>query len=117
MREYEFTFIVQPEISDEGLQGVCEKFEGILEKQGATRLFYEDWGRRRLAYEIQKFQKGHYLVMHFLDDGKCVPELERAARLDDSTLLDGYHFAEEFLERNRERIEHARAVAPSRDSW
>lgn len=86
MREYEFTFIVQPEISDEGLEGVCQKFEGILEKQGATRLFYEDWGRRRLAYEIQKFQKGHYLVLHFLDDGKCVPELERAARLDDSTL-------------------------------
>ena len=86
MREYEFTFIVQPEISDEGLQGVCQKFEGILEKQGATRLFYEDWGRRRLAYEIQKFQKGHYLVLHFLDDGRCVPELERAARLDDSTL-------------------------------
>jgi small subunit ribosomal protein S6 len=86
VREYEFTFIVQPEISDEGLEGVCQKFEGILEKQGATRLFYEDWGRRRLAYEIQKFQKGHYLVLHFLDDGKCVPELERAARLDDSTL-------------------------------
>jgi small subunit ribosomal protein S6 len=86
VREYEFTFIVQPEISDEGLQGICQKFEGILEKQGATRLFYEDWGRRRLAYEIQKFQKGHYLVLHFLDDGKCVPELERAARLDDSTL-------------------------------
>ena len=86
MREYEFTFIVQPEISDEGLEGVCQKFEGILEKQGATRLFYEDWGRRRLAYEIQKFQKGHSLVLHFLDDGKCVPELERAARLDDSTL-------------------------------
>ena len=86
MREYEFTFIVQPEISDEGLEGVCQKFEGILEKQGAAKLFYEDWGRRRLAYEIQKFQKGHYLVLHYLDEGKCVPELERAARLDDSTL-------------------------------
>jgi len=86
VREYEFTFIVQPEISDEGLEGVCQKFEGILEKQGAAKLFYEDWGRRRLAYEIQKFQKGHYLVLHYLDEGKCVPELERAARLDDSTL-------------------------------
>lgn len=86
MREYEFTFVVQPEISEEGLEGLCEKLEGVLERAGGTRLFYEDWGRRRLAYEIQKFQKGHYLVLHYLDEGKAVPELERAARLEDSVL-------------------------------
>ncbi|MGH0031189.1 MAG: 30S ribosomal protein S6 [Myxococcota bacterium] len=86
MREYEFTFVVQPEITEEGLEGICGKLEGVLEREGATRLFYEDWGRRRLAYEIQKFQKGHYLVLHFLDEGKSVPELERAARLEDSVL-------------------------------
>ncbi len=86
MREYEFTFVVQPEITEEGLTGLCQKLEGALERGGATRLFYEDWGRRRLAYEIQKFQKGHYLVLHYLDEGKAVPELERAARLDESVL-------------------------------
>lgn len=86
MREYEFTFVVQPEISEEGLEGLCGKFEDALERAGGTRLFYEDWGRRRLAYEIQKFQKGHYLVMHFLDAGKAVPEVERVARLEDSIL-------------------------------
>jgi small subunit ribosomal protein S6 len=43
-------------------------------------------GRRRLAYEIRNFQKGHYLTLHFLSNGKVVPELERAARLDDSIL-------------------------------
>jgi small subunit ribosomal protein S6 len=58
----------------------------VLGRAGGTRLFYEDWGRRRLAYEIKKFQKGHYLVMHYLDGGKAVPELERAARLEDSVL-------------------------------
>jgi small subunit ribosomal protein S6 len=86
VREYEFTFVVQPEISDEGLEGICQKFEGVLERSGATRLFYEDWGRRRLAYEVQKFQKGHYLVLHFLDGGAAVPEMERLARLEDSVL-------------------------------
>ena len=86
MREYEFTFVVQPEITEEGLEALCLKLEGALERDGATRLFYEDWGRRRLAYEIQKFQKGHYLVLHFLDEGKAIPEIERAARLDDSVL-------------------------------
>ncbi len=86
MREYEFTFVVQPEISEEGLEGLCQKFESVLEKAGAKRLFYEDWGRRRLAYEIQKFQKGHYLVLHFLDGGSIIPEMERTARLEDSVL-------------------------------
>lgn len=86
MREYEFTFVVQPEITEEGLEGLCQKFEGALKKTGATRLFYEDWGRRRLAYEIQKFQKGHYMVLHYLDVGVAVPELERVARLEDSVL-------------------------------
>jgi small subunit ribosomal protein S6 len=86
LREYEFTIVVQPEISEEGLEGLCQKLEGVLERAGATRLFYEDWGRRRLAYEIQKFQKGHYLVMHFLDEGQAVPQIERAARLEDSVL-------------------------------
>ena len=86
MREYEFTFIVQPEITDEGLEAVCQRYEATLEKSGATKLFYEDWGRRRLAYEIQKFQKGHYMVLHFLDTGAAVPELERTSRQDDSIL-------------------------------
>jgi len=86
VREYEFTFIVQPEISEEGLRGICDRFERVLEKHGSTRLCYDDWGRRRLAYEIQKFQKGHYLVLYFLDDGKVVPEIERAAKIDDSIL-------------------------------
>lgn len=86
MREYEFTFVVQPEITDDGVQAISHRFEGILASHGAEKLFYEDWGRRRLAYEIRNFQKGHYQVLHFLSDGKVVPELERSARLDDSIL-------------------------------
>ena len=86
MREYEFTFIVQPEITEDGLQSVCDRFDGVLEKHGSVRLYYDDWGRRRLAYEIRKFQKGHYLILHFLDDGGVVPEIERVARIDDSIL-------------------------------
>lgn len=86
MREYEFTFVVQPEITEEGISTIQQRFEGILEKHGSEKLFYEDWGRRRLAYEIRKFQKGHYQVLHYLSDGKVVPDLERSARLDDSIL-------------------------------
>jgi small subunit ribosomal protein S6 len=86
VREYETTFIVQPEISEEGLQAICERLDGLLEKRSAVRLFYDDMGRRRLAYEIRNFQKGQYLTLFYLDDGKVVPEIERALRLDDAVL-------------------------------
>jgi small subunit ribosomal protein S6 len=86
MREYELTFIVQPEISDEGIQGICARLGGILEKNGAQKLFYDDMGKRRLGYPIRKFQKGHYLTLFFLDQGRSISELERSLKLDDSVL-------------------------------
>ena len=86
MREYETTFIVQPEISDEGSQAILAKLDGILESGNATRLMCEDHGKRKLAYEIRKFHKGHYYTLQFLNDGKVVPDLERALRLEESVL-------------------------------
>ncbi len=86
MREYELTFVVQPEISEEGREALIAKLGGVLEKQGAAPLHVEDAGKRKLAYEIREFQKGHYLTLHFLDSGKCVTEVERALRLEESIL-------------------------------
>jgi small subunit ribosomal protein S6 len=86
VREYETTFIVQPEISDEGVKALCDRLDATLEKHGAIRLLYDDQGRRRMAYEIQHFQKGRYILLMYLDDGKVVPEIERHLRLDDSVL-------------------------------
>ena len=86
MREYETTFIVQPEISDEGAKAILARLDGILAAGGATRLMCEDHGKRKLAFEIKKFHKGHYYTLMFLDKGKVVPELERSLRLDESIL-------------------------------
>ncbi len=86
MREYETTFIVQPEISEEGGATLLSKLDGILDGGGATRLMCEDHGKRKLAYEIKKFQKGHYYTLMFLDEGKVVPDLERTLRLEESVL-------------------------------
>jgi small subunit ribosomal protein S6 len=86
MREYETTFIVQPEISDEGVQTVCDRLDAVLSRRNATRLMVDDLGRRRLAYEIQNFQKGRYLTLMYLDTGDAVPEIERTLRLEDSVL-------------------------------
>lgn len=86
MREYETTFIVQPEISEEGNTTLLGKLDGVLESSGAIRLMCEDHGKRKLAYEIKKFHKGHYYSLMFLDEGQTVPDLERVLRLDESVL-------------------------------
>jgi small subunit ribosomal protein S6 len=86
LREYELTFIVQPEISDEGCEALQQKLDAVLAERGSTRLLYDDWGKRKLAYEVERFQKGHYFVLSFLDEGKTVPELERLLRLEESVL-------------------------------
>lgn len=86
MREFDTTFIVQPEISEEGREALILRLRGVLERSGAVPLEVDDMGKKKLAYEIRKFQKGHYLAMLYLDTGKSVAELERALRLDESIL-------------------------------
>ena len=86
MREYEVTLIIQPEISDEGVGALQERLDGILESAGAMRLLYDDLGKRRLAYEIQNFQKGRYVMLRFLDEGSNIKDLERAFGLEDSII-------------------------------
>lgn len=86
MREYETSFVVQPEISDEACLALCAKLDSALEKQGAVRLLLDDAGKRKLSYEIQKFQKGRYLTLSYLDRGPVVRELERLLRLEESVL-------------------------------
>jgi small subunit ribosomal protein S6 len=86
MREFETTFIVQPEISDEGCQALFERLDTTLERGGAVRLLFDDQGKRKLAYDIQKFQKGRYVTLSYFDSGRAVPEVERLLRLDESVL-------------------------------
>ena len=82
MREYETAFIVQPEISDEGALAIRGKLDGVLESEGATRLMCDDLGKRKLAYEIRRFQKGHYYVLAYLDEttSSCSYQLPKSDR-------------------------------------
>ena len=86
MREYETTIIVQPEISDEGAAAIFERLQEVLDEHDSTRLLCENLGKRKLAYEIRKFHKGHYYILSFLGDGQAIPALERVLRLNESIL-------------------------------
>jgi small subunit ribosomal protein S6 len=86
MREYETTLIIQPEISDDGVGEIKDRLDRFLSEAGATRLMYEDLGRRRMAYEIRNFLKGRYVMLQFLDEGSVITGLERAIRLEESII-------------------------------
>lgn len=88
MREYETTLIIQPEISDEGREALVQKLDTLVAGHGGVRLALDDVGKRKLAYEINKFQKGHYLTLQYLDrpKGSAVKELERQLRIEESVL-------------------------------
>jgi len=86
LREYETTIIVQPEISDDGTAAIFERVDRALSENGSIRLLCENLGKRKLAYEIRKFHKGHYYVLSFLDDGQVIRPFERVLRLNESVL-------------------------------
>ena len=111
MREYETIFVVQPEISEEGRQAITERLDGVLSKHEATRFELDDWGKRKLAYEIRKFQKGHYLALSYGHGGSVVPELERTLRLDDAVL----RFLTIQVTDELEDVEQRKAVAEERE--
>jgi small subunit ribosomal protein S6 len=86
VREYELNIIIQPEISEEGSAAILGRLDDLLKTSSATRLLCDDLGKRKLAYEIDRFQKGHYYLLSFLDAGPVVSELERVLRLEESVL-------------------------------
>jgi small subunit ribosomal protein S6 len=107
LREYETTFIVQPEISDEGCQELLARIDGILDREGAIRLLHDDQGKRKLAYEIRKFQKGRYVTTQYLDRGGAVAPFERTLRLEESVL----RFLTVQVTDRVEDVEHRKALA------
>jgi len=86
VREYETTIIVQPEISADGTEALLSKLDSVLERGSSARLMCADLGKRKLAYEIRKFHKGHYYTLSFCDAGQVIPELERNLRMEESVL-------------------------------
>jgi small subunit ribosomal protein S6 len=67
-REYETIFIVRPDASNEAIGAVNAKMKGVLEGGGGRLLKIENWGRRKLAYEVRKQLKGIYVFWRYLGD-------------------------------------------------
>jgi small subunit ribosomal protein S6 len=85
MRHYEIVFLVHPDQSEQ-VPAMVERYRGSIEGKGGAVHRFEDWGRRQLAYPIEKLHKAHYLLMNVECDGEVLAELESAFRFNDAIL-------------------------------
>ena len=85
MRHYEIVFIVHPDQSEQ-VPGMVERYRAIVTAKGGSIHRLEDWGRRQLAYPIQKIHKAHYVLMNIECDGETLNELEHAFKFNDAVL-------------------------------
>jgi small subunit ribosomal protein S6 len=86
MRRYETIYIVNPNLEADSLREVVTKFSDLTKKLKGYIVKVNEWGKRKLAYEVRRFDKGHYVVLDFCGLPEIVKELERNLKLDDRVL-------------------------------
>ena len=85
MRHYEIVFMVHPDQSEQ-VAGMIERYTGSITEAGGTIHRLEDWGRRQMAYPINKLHKAHYVLMNVEAGQEVIDELETAFRFNDAVL-------------------------------
>lgn len=83
---YETTFITRVDMTDDQLNQLKEKIKGIITSFGGELVFSEDWGKRKLAYNIQKESRGHYTYFVYTGKPGVVKEIERNLKIEDQLL-------------------------------
>jgi small subunit ribosomal protein S6 len=85
LRHYEIVFIVHPDQSEQ-VPGMVDRYKAMVTGRGGRVHRLEDWGRRQLAYPIQKMHKAHYVLMNVEIDQETLDELEHAFKFNDAVL-------------------------------
>jgi small subunit ribosomal protein S6 len=83
MRRYESVWVVDGDLPDEEVQAAIDKFTRIIAAQNGTLVGVDEWGRKKLAYKINKSARGYYILADFAGTPETVRELERNYRIDD----------------------------------
>ncbi|AIT63006.1 30S ribosomal protein S6 [Coxiella burnetii] len=85
MRHYEIVILVHPDQSSQ-VPAMVERYQSMIKEKGGKVHRLEDWGRRQLAYSIDKVHKAHYLLMNIESDQGVISELENAFRYNDAVI-------------------------------
>ncbi|MEU5467457.1 30S ribosomal protein S6 [Kocuria salsicia] len=86
MREYELMVILNPEVEERAVEPTLKKFLEVVTKENGTVDKLDIWGRRRLAYEIQKKSEGIYAVVNFTAQPQTAKELDRVLNLNEAVM-------------------------------
>jgi small subunit ribosomal protein S6 len=86
MNYYEKIVILDPNLDDNAIEETVEKIKDVIIKQGGEIFKTENWGRRKLAYELNKHQKGCYILLLFKSSPSTIAELEKFCKLVDSII-------------------------------
>lgn len=85
MRHYEIVYLVHPDQSEQ-VSAMAERYQGVIEQGGGKVHRYEDWGRRQLAYAINKVHKAHYIMMNVEANQETLDEIENLFRFNDAII-------------------------------
>ena len=86
MNKYELALVLSAKIEDEERIATLEKVKEIITRFGGTITNVDEWGKKRLAYEIQKMREGFYYFIHFDSNGETPAELEQRVRITEDVL-------------------------------
>ncbi len=83
--KYETVYIIRPDLSEEETAAIVERFKGLAEQHGTVE-GVDEWGKRRLAYEIADFTEGYYVLMSFSSGPEFPAELDRVFKITDGII-------------------------------
>ena len=86
MNKYELALVVNAKIEDEERAAVVEKAKALIARFNGNVTEVEEWGKKRLAYDVQKMREGFYYFIQFEADATCPAEVERRVRIMDNVL-------------------------------
>ncbi len=85
MRKYETLFVLKPHLEEDARKALIDRFTGIINSAGEVTNV-DEWGNKRLAYEIEKLREGYYVLVDFMGNPDSITELERNFRINDDVM-------------------------------
>ncbi len=86
MNKYELTVVLTAQVEDEVRVETMDKVKALIERFGGSVVNVDEWGKKRLAYEIQKMKEGFYYFVTFESDSTCPNEIEQRIRIMDNVI-------------------------------
>ena len=86
MNKYESIYVLRPTMEEEAIKAMVERFSNLIVSEGGEIENIDEWGKRRLAYPIEDFREGYYVLMNFKADPQLPSELERNYKITDEVI-------------------------------